>query len=102
MANQSNVARLEEAQREATQIQDKIRRQQILIEQTENRQQELYQRAREILGNNDIKEEEILPALRTKLTQINDNNTKAVNDFQNAINKIKSTIDEIEASQQSQ
>ena len=102
MANQSNVARLEEAQKEATQIQDKIRRQQILIEQTENRQQELYQRAREILGNNNIQEEEILPALRAKLTQINDNNTKAVNDFQNAINKIKSTIDEIEASQQSQ
>tara|TARA_B100002019_G_C21176483_1_gene551389 strand:- start:485 stop:793 length:309 start_codon:yes stop_codon:yes gene_type:complete len=102
MANQSNVARLEEAQKEASQIQDKIRRQQILIEQTENRQQELYQRAREILGNNNIQEEEILPALRAKLTQINDNNTKAVNDFQNAINKIKSTIDEIEASQQSQ
>lgn len=103
MSNQTGAQRLEQANKEAEKIKDKINRSTISYEQYTERQATLIERAKEILARDtDVSNlntaEEVLPALRNKMSSIVERNNTLINDFQAEINKTNSMIDEIESS----
>lgn len=103
MSNLTGAQRLEQANKEAEKIKDKINRSTISYEQYTERQATLIERAKEILGRDqDVSHlntaEDVLPALRAKMSSIVEKNNTLVNDFQTEINKANSMIDEIESS----